>query len=272
MVGKMLHVSGTVFRMLPNPTVFYWDPTSFSLPTLMAEFMTSLRALQQDKSIDHSNQIDGMLKWADDTRILLPRTSTTMLYENDETINGAELINKLNHLRAGIGSSDVFLKDMGLSMVRKVVCVHMQEVLNFLNKRENDGSNEDDPTTNGAEQERGNGGPTIYDLDSAFNDGKESLLIEAYFRCIRENVVRIVHENDVAKKQRRARRSVGTGGEEAAANPQGTENVSPSQITEIWCTLVFRMLCWLQLHDFHKMDIQVSKSDTYASRIPVYIV
>ncbi|KAJ9144124.1 Modin [Pleurostoma richardsiae] len=41
--------------------------------------------------------------------------------------------------------------------------------------------------------------------------------------------------------------------------------------TNIWCTLVFRMLCWLLLHDFHKKDVQISKSELLGSRLPVYI-
>lgn len=40
---------------------------------------------------------------------------------------------------------------------------------------------------------------------------------------------------------------------------------------DVWCTLVFRMICWLMLHDFHKMDVQVSKSELLGSRMPVYI-
>lgn len=41
---------------------------------------------------------------------------------------------------------------------------------------------------------------------------------------------------------------------------------------DIWCTLVFRMICWLMLHDFHKKDVQdVSKSELLGSRLPVYI-
>lgn len=41
--------------------------------------------------------------------------------------------------------------------------------------------------------------------------------------------------------------------------------------SNIWCTLVFRMLCWLLLHDFHKKDVQISKSELLGSRLPVYI-
>ncbi|KAK0710302.1 hypothetical protein B0T26DRAFT_679596 [Lasiosphaeria miniovina] len=41
--------------------------------------------------------------------------------------------------------------------------------------------------------------------------------------------------------------------------------------TEIWCTLIFRMLCWLLLHDFHRKDVQLPKSELLGSRLPVYI-
>lgn len=44
-----------------------------------------------------------------------------------------------------------------------------------------------------------------------------------------------------------------------------------TQANNIWCTLLFRMLCWLLLHDFHKKDVQISKSELLGSRLPVYI-
>lgn len=41
----------------------------------------------------------------------------------------------------------------------------------------------------------------------------------------------------------------------------------------IWCALVFRMICWLMLHDFDGKDFQVQpKSDLLGSRLPVFIV
>lgn len=43
------------------------------------------------------------------------------------------------------------------------------------------------------------------------------------------------------------------------------------EAASIWCTLVFRMLCWLLLHDFHKKDVQIPKSELLGSRLPVYI-
>jgi hypothetical protein len=40
---------------------------------------------------------------------------------------------------------------------------------------------------------------------------------------------------------------------------------------DIWCTLVFRMICWLMLHDFDQMDIQKPKKELHGSRLRVYI-
>ncbi|ORY56336.1 uncharacterized protein BCR38DRAFT_402491 [Pseudomassariella vexata] len=40
----------------------------------------------------------------------------------------------------------------------------------------------------------------------------------------------------------------------------------------VWCTLVFRMICWLLLHNFNTKDVQLSKSELIGSRLPVYIM
>jgi hypothetical protein len=39
----------------------------------------------------------------------------------------------------------------------------------------------------------------------------------------------------------------------------------------IWLTLMFRMLCWLMLHDFDSTDINLVDSDLKGSRMPIYI-
>lgn len=40
----------------------------------------------------------------------------------------------------------------------------------------------------------------------------------------------------------------------------------------IWSALVFRMICWLLLHDFDKKDVQLPKSELLGSRLSVFIV
>ena len=39
----------------------------------------------------------------------------------------------------------------------------------------------------------------------------------------------------------------------------------------IWISLVFRMLCWLLLHDFDKADVKIVPSDLKGSRMPIFI-
>lgn len=40
---------------------------------------------------------------------------------------------------------------------------------------------------------------------------------------------------------------------------------------DTWLVLVFRMICWLNLHTFHPGDIQLPKSELMGSQLPVYI-
>lgn len=60
-----------------------------------------------------------------------------------------------------------------------------------------------------------------------------------------------------------------------ASDKEGKEELplmqQPASHDDVWCTLVFRMICWLMMHDFHKLDVQLSKSELLGSRMPVYI-
>ncbi|KAM5373020.1 hypothetical protein ACJZ2D_007231 [Fusarium nematophilum] len=268
MVGEMLHIKDTVFRMIPNPTVFYWDSTTFSLPTLMTEYITLLRSLREkEESIKDSEQVAEILEWVDSNKILPTRGSSSNLDAMADTINGATLINELTHLRAGVEICDKYFQRMSLKTVRKVMRVHIQEILSMLNEKDSSASAKKD------DSEAVQDSPmTMNDIDSASADEKESLLAEVYFDSVRRNVVRVVCEQDTMSKQRRVRRASAAGENAANSGAKPSEGITQGQVNEVWCTLVFRMLCWLQLHDFHKKDIQVSKSDAYASRIPVYIV
>ena len=43
------------------------------------------------------------------------------------------------------------------------------------------------------------------------------------------------------------------------------------QRNTIWISLIFRMLCWLLLHDFDEADLNIVPSDLKGSRMPVFI-
>jgi hypothetical protein len=87
--------------------------------------------------------------------------------------------------------------------------------------------------------------PQLSELDAS----KEEIFVDHYFTIIRQQVL----------KNRR---------------PSETPSVIKAHENEkvsIWITLVFRMLYWLLLHDFDKVDLKIVPSDLKGSRMPVYI-
>lgn len=54
-------------------------------------------------------------------------------------------------------------------------------------------------------------------------------------------------------------------------NKKSSSKEEKEQRNTIWIMLIFRMLCWLLLHDFDKSDVKIVPSDLKGSRMPVYI-
>ncbi|CAI4213478.1 unnamed protein product [Parascedosporium putredinis] len=296
MVGTILHVKETVFRMLPNPTIFQWDTTAFSISTLVLDFTEILQRYKLDKTLPDSPQMKTILEAKPEP-------------DNVGTLEGKDLMAALRSLHQKIEDCDKYLKENGgenLGFVKKVVCVHMQAVLGLLNPPQHFDMDDDEAIFGSLQvrhaahharqrsrsrQPGPDGDPgehvrlsvprdrrtttTIEDIDSASFSERHRRLMEAYVTGIRETVVEVVFKELVPQENARRRR-LSVGGRNTA------DSVPPSQeaetdlregtVNEIWCTLMFRMLCWLQLHDFHRMDVQMSKSDVYESRMPVYVV
>lgn len=63
----------------------------------------------------------------------------------------------------------------------------------------------------------------------------------------------------------------GKKGEETQSWTETLQTKAEMQRVKIWYALVFRMICWLILHDFDKKDIQVPSSDLMGNRQPVFI-
>jgi hypothetical protein len=93
---------------------------------------------------------------------------------------------------------------------------------------------------------------TLEELEPALNEldaNKEDIFMAHYFTEIRRSVL-------------------GNRRKSEAAN-------ASSEITnernDIWITLVFRMQCWILLHDFDKSDVKRVPSELKGSRMSVYI-
>jgi hypothetical protein len=54
-------------------------------------------------------------------------------------------------------------------------------------------------------------------------------------------------------------------------NKRPLSKAEKEQRNTIWIILIFRMLCWLLLHDFDKSDVKIVPSDLKGSRMPIYI-
>jgi hypothetical protein len=55
------------------------------------------------------------------------------------------------------------------------------------------------------------------------------------------------------------------------SNKKPLSNSQKEKRNTIWISLIFRMLCWLLLHDFDKSDVKLVPSDLKGSRMPVFI-
>ncbi|KAK3389579.1 hypothetical protein B0H63DRAFT_556706 [Podospora didyma] len=59
---------------------------------------------------------------------------------------------------------------------------------------------------------------------------------------------------------------------ESWRNPKTPPTQTEIRRHTIWCALVFRMICWLLLHDFDKKDVQLPKSELMGSRLSAFIL
>jgi hypothetical protein len=87
--------------------------------------------------------------------------------------------------------------------------------------------------------------PKLSELDAK----KEEIFVDHYFTAIRRDVL----------KNRRPSEA-----------PHVGKSINDEKIA-IWITLLFRMLYWLFLHDFDRVDLKIVPSDLKGSRMPVYI-
>ncbi|KAI0977304.1 hypothetical protein F4678DRAFT_9398 [Xylaria arbuscula] len=102
---------------------------------------------------------------------------------------------------------------------------------------------------------------------------REDFLMKFYFGDIRRIVVSTLQSRYGQSDQSRGKSA---SSESEGKRPRETEEtVVPGPYFShklIWNVLVFRMICWLSLHDFDEKDVQIPKSDVLGSEIPIYIV
>lgn len=208
----------------------------------------------------------------------------------------------LDSLHSALEMCDNFLTRKHIfPCVSHVFCLHLQEVLKYLNSHESKDRgasglhsenigrcdiSSDSPSglhsqKLGDTHADSDGYISLERLDSATSSERHHLLARLYVHFIRQRIMNTrlpPIELDLHDPQDDIDDPLHTDTDESTSlsailiTKPSSYQPTDGDVSDIWCTLVFRMLCWLMLHDFHKKDIQVSKSDVFDSRLPVYIL
>ncbi|RMJ06664.1 hypothetical protein CDV36_013728 [Fusarium kuroshium] len=191
-------------------------------------------------------------------------------------------------------------------VVQDVLKFHLQEVLKALNEGDDQIKNSSNsPTFDDVEDK-----VCFQDIAEAETDLRQEIFMELYFETVRFKACRAMEAVEYRKHRRIRRGSISTKddstepsspalpttdqhrGSVRDASPSdmrdmqlslgkavsssisvGKRSLSEEEVShiDVWHTLIFRMLCWLTLHEFNSLDVQVSKSELLGSQMPVYI-
>ncbi|KAL1837523.1 hypothetical protein VTK73DRAFT_4666 [Phialemonium thermophilum] len=246
MLARNLHIPHSLFRYLPNPVPHRWDRRAFSVLQLLNAFCAEMNAL--GPPIDLTPLVAT-------AHHVLQRSGSDCRRPASE----CHCAPCLEALSDALSACDQVLADEEIrETVLDVLARHFTQVLLLLNGHL---ELEDDPL--------------LEDLTRGRSPRRERALMRLYFVAVRPAVTRLsdVGGDDDDGERRGTRGGVvvppwspdGAAGAEAPVGEKRPPTV-PSRLA-IWCYLVFRMLCWLQLHDFHKDDVMLPRSSLTGSRL-----
>lgn len=300
MLAKPMYIPDTYYRYLPNPTTYHWNKKNFSLRKLILEFA---RAINDDDIAPQSDHIFQMHKWVADVAYHLQSQKTW-------SDNNAFPMSLLRALYDAIGKCDKYLLDEGSELVSLVIREHVQEVMRLLNTDASltgDGGEKGEESTLSSKErhtfdELNSAGPEEKQqkfMDIYFTTVAQAVTKNCHEVLRKKKSTQYVHsphslssatlleidssgESGLSEKTEDFDPTAApkpptpqllvTSDETGTARLKRMGTALHDQLTaNIWCTLVFRMMCWLLLHDFNKKDVQISKSELYGSRLPVYI-
>lgn len=216
MLGQVIRIRGSSFRMIPNPTSDYWlknigKKASWKMTRLMEVFQDKLKELADAEGFGPAHEITTIRNhWVNISRLDC-QDETNLSIQCREAIHDA------------LDSRTEFLLKLKQAEVLSVLVAHVAKVIDIL----------DDP---------------VSPLNTIVLANKEEALLSHYFYEIRPAVIGILD-----------------------SNKKPLSNIEKEQRNTIWISLIFRMLCWLLIHDFDKSDIKIVPSELNKSRMPIFI-
>ncbi|RDW64816.1 hypothetical protein BP6252_10467 [Coleophoma cylindrospora] len=246
MLSQVVRIRGSSFRMIPNPTEDFWlkiiDPKkpSWKMTRLMEIFQAKLRKYMSTEDLSTNTQLKRIIQDWDSVK------------EVDECKDDLSLcIRAREAIHDAIDNVDKYLlEEVDQALILGVLVAHLKAVMDELDNPESV-------------------------LNSIVLANKEAPLVNFYFNEIFPTVIKSkVNATDrsplykAGNEQADLHSSRVDGGTRHPRDPTKQERERRS---EVWLTLVFRMFCWLLLHDFDHKDAKIVPSDLRGSRMPVFI-
>ncbi|KAK4655558.1 hypothetical protein QC762_303360 [Podospora pseudocomata] len=266
MLGRTLHQKDRCYTYLPNPTIYAWETRAFSLRLLLTAFSHHLDTIAaRDDSKRTSSDLEVLAEQAAILRESLPPTK-------DEGYDPKQL----NVLNDSISAADAILAAVPKPLVLDVIQRHIHTVHSALNPE------------HGEKPIR-----SLVNLLNAPRGEREAEFMAAYFDDVRPIVTDIglpdpsrflwarleegASFDSNGEKTRQIEAELRQPADDKPApTPRLAQDDTEARIdpgrNTVWCTLVFRMICWLLLHNFDQNDVQMPKSELLGSRLPVYII
>lgn len=306
MVGQSIYLPNTYYRFIPNPTTFSWNRKNFSLRKLLLEYS---RNMQHDNTIRTSYHILQLQDWAEDLGHHLENWSDNNDFSLALLRCLHQTIEKCDKYLTADDSMKKMVLLVVREHVQEVMRL-LNEPAPAMQQQKTASASADDAADKST-LSSSHHAPTIDDLNSAAPEARQAKLMHIYFRTIRPAVIKACpmalkqratnpYVSSVASRSEFDLLDGNDNSQGSSDNEEQSEhekrvetphlivsaehaNFAAAKLRrmptekeeelaeEVWCTLVLRMLCWLLLHDFHKKDVQISKSELYQSRLPVYV-
>lgn len=303
MLGKTVHIRNSAFRMLPNPTPYHWDKNFFNLRRLVREYWKKIS--DSDADLPPIPQIQQLIEDSEFlVRVLdLDKKSKTPGYS-------MPLLNTLHDVldRCDVYLKECD-RDLVRMVVREHF-QEVLKLVNHKSGGEGETKSKDvdggerqraehfDELTAASPELRQEAFMELY-FFKVLHQVRERA-VKSYERRQTTQYAPSVHSREPSIDSTHEAKGISAPPTPSAPDPPQLKkhesghsvpmlHIQPpdrilqphlgmdlttsleSQAAAIWSTLVFRMLCWLLLHDFHKKDVQIAKSELLGSRLPVYI-
>lgn len=302
MLGKTLHIRHSCFRMLPNPTPYHWDKKFFSLRKLMKEFR---KAILNDDIVQPTAQIFSLTNMAE--KIIDQLLGDPLDFRIPLLEALREALDRCDEYLTDKVSRELTLMVLREHFQQVLRMINEEE---DGGEEEEAGDRSAplprfDDLNSASPEERQQTFMDIY-FAVVLQDVRQRA-VTAFNRRKSTRYAPSNHGRDPSVSSTQSAPIPDVSGTSRSPSPQPPADwqhpdslgsiplvsVSPANprtlsdptfqrianitesletyATDIWCTLVFRMLAWLLLHDFHKKDVQIPKTELLGSRLPVYI-